>query len=232
MIITTEDRPVAYPFIAGSSIQRTEPITLEFVKAFLRFPSTTEDIMLGMAITAARTYFEEQTGRQCIDAIWEYSLDGVPVDGFLELPRPPLKSIVSVSYDDASGVPQDLDEASYVVRPSFVVPDGGSPADPTSIDPYCTCGHLELASGGGWPTTSGGGRSLRVRRVCGYGPSADYMPPMLQMTLAMMTQYFHERQSGPLPVGLQALINGFKWTALQTVPPQTFAPSAAISTLD
>ena len=211
MNIKDVDRPIA--------ISGTEPITLEWAKHHLRFRSSAEDDVLTTYISAARGYFEEQTGRSCIDAEWEYALDVPPAGSVIELPRPPLSSVVSIVYDDGDGVEQTFDAASYIVHPSIGSPHSGSPSDPVALDAYCGCGWIELASGASWPSTSGRARSFRIRRICGYGATADAMPPMIQATIGMLVQFFHSRELGDLPPVVQSLIDGFKWTAIQTQPP-------------
>jgi len=222
MNITDVDRPIA--------ISGTEPITLDWAKHHLRFLSSAEDDVLTTYISAARGYFEEQTGRSCIDAEWEYALDAVPAGAVIELPRPPLSSIVSIVYDDADGVEQTMDASSYVVHPSIAAPHAGSPSDPVALNAYCGCGRVELASGASWPSTSGLARSLRIRRICGYGATADAMPPLIQATIGMLVQFFHGRGAGDLPPVVQSLIDGFKWTAIQVRPPVDVIPVVPSST--
>lgn len=216
MNIKDVDRPIA---ISGA-----EPITLDWVKHHLRFLSSAEDDVLTTYISAARGYFEEQTGRSCIDAEWEYALDGTPAGTVIETPRPPLSSVVSIVYDDVDGVEQTFDAANYIVHASIASPHSGSPSDPVAVNAYCGCGRIELAAGASWPSTNGLARSLRIRRICGYGATADAMPPMIQATLGMLVQFFHARASGDLPPVVQSLIDGFKWTAIQTQPPVDYIP--------
>lgn len=226
MLIHTDDRPIAFTMESGSPNQRVEPITLAWAKMQARFPSNAEDLLLQTFIAAARTHFEEQTGRQCLDATWEYALDGPPDQRVIELPRPPLVSVTAVLYVDAAGAEQTLDPSTYRVLPSSSDVPTGSPSDPPVFDPYCPCGRIELAAGASWPTASGLARSLRIRRVCGYGATPDAMPPLLQATIGLLTaHFFRNRQEvtgAPfysLPLGAQALISAFKWTALPILPP-------------
>lgn len=225
MIIHTDDRPIGFTMETGSPTQRLEPITLALAKLQARFPSAAEDLLLPIYLVAARTYFEEQSGRQCVDATWEYGLDGVPDERVIQLPRPPLASVVEVTYDDAAGAAQIFDAANYTVHESFDVPPG-SPAQDPVIDPYCPCGRIELVAGASWPVTSGLARSLRIRRVCGYGATAEVMPLMIQAALLLLFTHFHRNRQEvvdvaqyQLPLGAQALISAFKWTALPTIPP-------------
>lgn len=224
MKLTTTDRPVAFTDTDTEPLVRVEPITLTWLKEFLRFPTSAEDLMLTTALAMARTHFEEQTGRQCIDAVWEYTLEGVPAGPVVQLPRPPLHRVVAVTYDDADGVAQTVDPATYVVEPSFLP----SEEAPALIDPYCAPGTLTIVSGASWPTTT----RLRIQRVCGYGATPEAMPPSVQMVLGMLGLYYHQRQTGKLGEGTQALINQFKWTALPTLFPTVAAVVDDEATLD
>lgn len=224
-----EDLPVSYTFDGGSPAQRVEPVTLDLVKKQLRFGSSTEDVLITGWIAAARTYFEEQTERQTVDTVQEIASNRVPFGRTVHLPRPPLASIVEITYDDASGDPQTFDPANYRVIPSFLTPNSGNPA----IDPYCQPGRVELVAGASWPQTNGLARSFRIRRVCGYGDSADVMPPLVQSMLYLLIAHFHrnraevsggERWLVSLPAfGVDALIRAFKYSALLTRPTKGLA---------
>jgi len=229
--IPAVDRPIQFSMSGSSPSERIEPITLDWLKLHQRFPSANEDTMLTAFIGAARAYFEEHTGRQLIDAEWEYALD-VPPDcqTFFELPRPPLSRVTAILYEDSDGVAQTWDASNYVVHPSYAPANEGSPDDPIVFDPYCPCGRLALASGGSWPSTSGRPGSFKIRRVCGYGPADTDMPPLIQGTIALLVQHFRDRDKGELPAGPDALIKGFKWSAIQNCPPVRTWPWTVPST--
>ncbi len=222
-IIPSIDRPVSFTMSADSPQVRVEPVSLDQAKAALRFSSTSEDLLIKGWIMAARSLFEEQAGRQLVDAVWEYALDGPPQSARIELPRPPLVSVSSVTYDDGSGTEQTLDASLYRVLPSVLLE--GSPLTGVT-DPYCTCGSIELVSGSSWPATIGS-RSLRIRRTCGYGTTPEDMPALVQAALYFLIGHFHRNRSevtdpGPgrtlvqIPMGADMLIRGFKYAAMQT----------------
>lgn len=224
-IIRVVDRPVSFT-LGGSPIARVEPITLTEVKAHLKLgSSTSEDSLLELWIQAARVYFEETTGRQIINATWEYALDAVPAWSVIELPRPPLFAVESVLYDDGDGTEQTLSSGSYTVNKSGIF--DGSPSSGV-LDPYCGCGSIELVSGTTWPTTSGLSRSLRIRRTCGYGETADEVPGLIKAALLFLVAHFWrnrhevtEKSLQSVPLGADILMRGFKYTALQTLAPRT-----------
>ncbi len=212
-LIQTVDRPVSFT-MAGSPEARVEPLDLALVRKHLRFAATSEDALLQGWIAAARTQFEEQTGRQAIDAIYEYALDEAPCARCIELPRPPMAGDVSILYTDANGDEQTMDTALYEVLPSFV--------SSSAIDPYCDRGRVELVSGASWPTTDGSPRSIRIRRTCGYGETATVMPPMVQTALYFLVAHFHKFRAEvfegndlqKVPLSAEALFYPFKVSAM------------------
>lgn len=92
----------------------TLPVTRTLVKAQLDIAHTEKDTLIDGLIAAAVSYLdgwtgilgrclEEQTWRQDDDTFWRC----------FPLPLAPVISITSVKYDDAAGVEQTVDSASY-----------------------------------------------------------------------------------------------------------------------
>lgn len=195
---------------------KVEPLDLDEVKKQRRFTPTTLDTMFDLWISAARQQFEEATGRQCITATWEYWLEACPTGSVIELPHPPLQSVVGIFYDDddASPVEQTVDPLTYSVS---------APAGP-----YATRGRVTLASGGSWPTVPERPNGLRIRYTAGYGDAPGAVPELVRASLYYLVGHFHkfgeEVQEATntlvqLPIGFQLLMQGFKYSALPTLPP-------------
>ena len=63
---------------------------------------SSEDDYLDTLIIATTEHIESAVlNRSLITQTWEYYLDGWPYESYIELPRPPLQSITSVTYTDA-----------------------------------------------------------------------------------------------------------------------------------
>jgi len=218
MLIATDDRPV--------TISRTSPIPLDVAKSHLRFRSSSEDDLVQIYVAMAVSFFEEQSGRQCINGTREFAVAGGPCQRYIELPVAPLVSVASVKYDDAAGEEQTMDDELYRVVPSLFPPSGG--ADPV-VDAFCPPGRIELVEGAVWPTTRTGARSLRILRTCGYGTRPDQMPPLISGALLMLTGHFFRNReavisgmtSKEIEMGADAIIKAFKYSALPTLPPLT-----------
>lgn len=75
-------------------------------------PYSTEDTYLTYCIKAAREYAEEVQHRAIGSQKLEYILDEFPTDDYIELPRPPLSGVTSVTYIDDAGTTATLTAGS------------------------------------------------------------------------------------------------------------------------
>lgn len=202
-----------------------EPLDLDEVKKHLRFGSTTEDTLIDAWISAARQHFEEQTGRQIMTATWEYWLAGSPYLGVVELPHPQLQSIVSITYDDSDGEEQTVSASDYAVA---------APAGPT-----CRRGRVSLGTGGSWPSITGDTKAnaIRIRYKAGYGDTPGDVPELVKSALYLMVAHFHKFRAEvhegtqgsltQLPLGAEAILRNFKWSALPSLHVRTYCMSTS-----
>jgi uncharacterized phiE125 gp8 family phage protein len=211
------DRPVSFTMSADSPQIRVEPISLETARLACKNPPSSENDLLQLYIEAAREYFEEQTRRQLVNAVWEYALDQFPAGGVIELPRAPLVDDVTVFYDDSGGVETELEASAYTVKSSRL--SESSPPE-ERIDPYCPPGSIVVAQNTLWPSSSGLSRSVRIRRTCGYGTTEAEMPGSARWVLLLLVSHMYRYRSAlmsddlkVLPLGAEAVINNFKYTA-------------------
>lgn len=192
-----------------------EPLDLEEVKKHIKFSPTTEDTLIDGWIAGARETFEQEACVQIMTATYQLALPLGPGAREIELPYPPLQSIVSVTYDDANGDAQTWDAANYEM-----VPSGAG----------CTRGRLALASSvTSWPTTNGQPSSLRIRFVAGFGNATGDVPQRIKDALYLLVSHFHrnrsEVQDGPvvlLPIGAVSTIRSYKYRALPILEPRSW----------
>lgn len=123
-------------------------------------PSHPLDPLILEKIAAAREYCEEYLGRALVPQTIEVALDAFygsdqQSDAAIELPMPPVLSIVSVKYIDADGAEQTMSEADY------------------RLDNYQEPGWLLPAYGGTWPTARGVSNAVKVRMMVGYSIAGD-----------------------------------------------------------
>ena len=133
-----------------------EPVTVTEAKAHCRVDHSLDDLMLATMIQGAREFCEKFTARAFVTQTLELVIDEFPV-GEILIPRPPLQSVVSITYDDSSGMATVLDPSGYEVdtasAPGWVVP-----------------------SSSGWPSTWDGINAVRIRYIAGYDPTTDSPP--------------------------------------------------------
>lgn len=132
----------------------SEPVLTTDLQAQVRMDYTgdAQDSLMTTYISAAREWCEEWLSRALAVQTLRMTLDHFPCDsGIIHLRRPPVQSIVSVTYIDGNGVQQILDPSLYRVDLS--------PTDPR-IAP--------VHGGQGWPTTLDEIAAVQVTYVAGY----------------------------------------------------------------
>lgn len=95
-----------------------EPLTLAEAKLHLRVTWAKEDDLINRLIVGARQAFERDTGRQLITATYEGFIDGFPQfdDKAIDISKPPLLAVNSVTYFDPSNVLQTWLAAEYTAK--------------------------------------------------------------------------------------------------------------------
>lgn len=196
-----------------------EPLDLDEVKKQRRFSSSSLDTMFDLQIAAARQYWCEQTGRAQITETRDYLLDAFPYCDSIELPRPPLQSVVGVYYVGADGTEVQFDAANYTV----VTADGGH---------LSKRGRIALVSGASWPTPLVQPKAVRIRFKAGYGDAPGSVPELERFVLHTLVGHFHNGAESVAPTGLVALPMGANtilmqamFASQQTLVPRRAAPS-------
>ena len=207
-----------------SSIADASPsisaLTLAYAKQHIRSLGTADDTLIQVYINAATNYFEEQTGRQLLTATREAWLNAFPFIGAsggyarIELPKPPLLSVVTEKYIDSSGVLQSFRGGSPIADLfTYKAPSG----------PYAKRGFVEPIYGGVWPTARAETGAVRIQYTCGYGTSMTSIPPLIRGVLCFLVGHFDTFRSAgveaavsELPFGVTQMLEGFKYSALPT----------------
>lgn len=136
-----------------------------------------EDIL----IPAVTERCELATRRQLITAVWALRLDAAvdsewwmrdPARGYyIDIPKPPLQSIDSVSYVDTAGVTQTWASGNYIVD---------APAGPR-----CARGRLAPGFSKLWPFAQSRINAMTVQFTAGYGDDSTAVPAMLKAAMLM-----------------------------------------------
>ena len=174
----------------------TEPVTLNELKAHLRYESDAEDNLLERLISTARAHVEAATRRVMITQVWRAYLDRWPAKRKVLLPISPVAEIAEVR------VFNDAGEASIISPSSY------------SLDAARTPNSLILQSAILSPTAYANG--IEIDMVCGYGELANVPAPLREATLRLAAQWFEQRlETGRLTLSLpssmvEALISPYR----------------------
>ncbi len=171
-----------------------EPVTLVEAKRHLRVVHDSEDSLISLYIQAAREHVEDFTRRSLLPTRWEWVRDRF--DDVIELPRPPLLSVETVSYTDSLGDTVVLDPARY----RLVV---GS--DPGRIHP---------AYGTRWPLVRTGSGDVVTRYTAGYATPALVPARAKQAMLFLVGHWFVNRESvitGTISTQLPQTVEALLW---------------------
>lgn len=190
--------PLRLKLIAGP---QDLPLTLDEAKAYLKVEDddTADDALIVALLRGAVRHLETFTGRALITQTWRLSLDDWPrrraalprlwegvregpdiVAGqdFIEIPRPPLQSVISFQVFDTSDAATEVDGSTYFVD--------------TEGEP----GRLGLRFAKTWPSTTRRPHDgIRITFVAGYGDDGNAVPDDLKAGLRLLLAHFHENRA-------------------------------------
>lgn len=162
-----------------------EPVAVaNDLKTHLRIDHTDEDTYLAGLISAARTVFEDLTGRALITQTWRLTLDAWPDDDDIEIPRWPLQSVTSIVYYDTDGNSTTWSSNEYLVD--------------TESEP----GRVVLKDSFSWP-----GASLRsmnpiqITYVSGLGDDADDVSEQIKQAIRLLAAHYYENREPVISTG-------------------------------
>jgi len=158
------------------STPAAEPLTLAEAKLHLRVDITDDDSLITALIVTARQQAEHRTGRALVSQQWRLGLDQFPDDS-LELPKPRLVSVQSVTYLDSNGTRQTLSGGDYEVITDELV------------------GRLVPAFGKSWPDCREHPGSVQVSYTCGYGAASDVPQSIKAWMLLAIGAWYENREA-------------------------------------
>lgn len=146
-------------------------ILLEEAKDQIRRGDVEDDdaFLTNVVIPAATQRAEHETHRQLVEATYDLKLDAFPC--VIEVPRPPLIAVTSVSYVDTDGVTQVLATSEYQIS----APSG----------PRCRRARIRPAYGKSWPSTRAQMDAVTVRFTAGYGTNGVDVPALLRQGILL-----------------------------------------------
>lgn len=157
-----------------------EPLSRASAKRHLRVDAddTSQDEVIDAAISAARELVEHETKTAVMTQTWALRLDAFPeCSKPILLGRPPIQSITSVTYIDATGVEQTMPAADYVLDPAQL-------------------GMLRLAYGASWPATRSQPMAVTITFVSGV--EIDEVPKAIVQAMKLLVGDFYENREGQI----------------------------------
>lgn len=146
----------------------TEPVTLEYLRdQHLRITNgDLEDERIMRALRAATEQCQQYTQRALVPETLALVLNRFPAY-CIELPKPPLIEVLSITYIDEDGAEQTLDSSVYhVVR---------------KVGPKCRRSVIELAQDQSWPATRLQSDAVTVNYRVGYVEEPGVSPETMNI---------------------------------------------------
>lgn len=160
-----------------------EPVTIEEARTQARVTSSDEDESLTSYILAARMKSEIRTHRALITQTLEMRLDAFP-RWEINVPRPPLQSVTSITYVDTGGVTQTLSSTLY------------------RTDIRSEPGRITPAYGQIWPRARPVTGAVTITFVAGFGDDPEDVPELIRRAMLLMITDMREyRSDRDSPVG-------------------------------
>jgi len=188
---------------------RSEPLTLAEAKLHLNFSE--DDVLISALISAARGWCEGFQNRAYITQTWELVLDCFPNRDYIEIPLPPLQSVVSVKY-------YGTDDTEYTMS-----------TDDYFVDTKSEPGRLVLAYCKTWPTTTlRPANAVIVEFVAGH---PDYIGTVNTVATAV-TKAAGDAFNTSWPIGKSITINNVVYTigSVSTIAALALAATAGNQT--
>lgn len=156
-----------------------EPVLPADLRTFGRLSTDVVDATLISLIKTTREAAEAHQNKAYIAQTWELVFDSYPRCP-IEIPKPPLASIVSVIVTDISG------NVTTVPTTNFVVDTSGGR------------GTISLKYGKYWPTVTPERAGVVVRFTCGYANSAA-VPEQVKTAIALGALFRFDNADGEMP---------------------------------
>lgn len=155
-------------------------VTAAEFKTHARIYHTQDDTYIATLILSATQVIEHETRRALINRAFTLQLQGFPSSGEIILPRSPLATVTSVTYET-------------ILNPSAVLDAGYHTYSVNGV------GRVVLASDASWPTTlNTGGLDVSVNFTAGYGATSASVPAALRHAVLLQATHMYENRT---PVG-------------------------------
>ena len=161
-----------------------EPVTLETAKTHLRIDGTDDDAKVSSVIVSARQWVEQYLRRALISQSLKLTRDIWAEEMFL--PRPPLRSVTSITYVDGDGVSQTASASIYDVD--------------TASDP----GRVLLGYEQEWPDIRAHQNAIAITYMAGYGTARADVPESIREAILLHAEAHYYRDPAEFDVLIMA----------------------------
>lgn len=160
----------------------TEPLTLEYVKNFLKLDGiSADDSLVEALLTAARQRCEEYCNIKFIDTVIEQVYDEFPkgrtLENCLHLTVGNVSSVEFVKYYDESGTLQTWSDTSY------------------NVDTYDKAGRICVTTGESYPSSDTDRiNNVVVRYTSGFGVNGTDVPDAIKHAILLQVGYMYNNR--------------------------------------
>lgn len=148
-----------------------EPLLVDELKLWCKMDFDDDDATFKLLIKAARKWFEKALDRQLVTATWRVKGWAFPPRE-IELPYPPLRSVGSITYKDASLATQTLSSSAYDVITAQ------------------TPGVVQPRDGYSWPTVGTNPTAVTITFDAGYGTPAA-VPEDVKVGISLLAAHWY-----------------------------------------
>lgn len=152
----------------------TWPLSVADCKQHLRIDHSDEDTLIEGYLRAATAQAETVLDRQIMPATWRLSFHGF-CGWQIDIPKPPLQSVSSITYLDTAGTTQTLSSSLYIV------------------DTYSEPGRITPAYNAVWPSVRWQMNSVIITFVAGY-TSALVVPDRIKTGIKFLVSQWYEHR--------------------------------------
>ena len=193
------DESYAYSAVSLVTGATESALALADVKSQLNLTASAHDTWLDRTIVAAERYVENKTNRVLISSTFDAFYDRFPwPGGLIELPKPDVSAVDSISYVATDGSVTTWDSAQYVV------------------DIVSERGRIWEAHGFDWPATRTIRHAVTVRFQAGYANASAVPDDLKHAMLMLISHWFNNRDavltgtiSKEVELGVEALLASY-----------------------
>jgi len=153
-----------------------EPVTLTEAKLFVRQDISADDALITSLISAARHEAETESQHVLITQTWDYTLEEFPPQRYIEIPHPPLQSVLGVYYTNDDGTEHTLSADKYIV------------------DTVSTPGRVILKESEIWPTDVRDLDAVRIQFKAGFGDGAANVPADIRDAILTLIAFRYDNR--------------------------------------